>query len=273
MPLLKTNDITTYYEVHGEGQPIVFIHGGWANYEMWKHQIDYFSHHYKVIVYDVRGHGKTGGSSKKKYSIELFADDLNALIKGLNIRKPVICGLSMGGMIAQCYAVKHNEITALILSDTALSTTLTLMDWITRYILAPKWMFLGFVRLMGIKRYTNFAFWFARKSRGNKWLDDKDFIEYEKEQMLRFNVKEFNKIFSALYDFKLQRLEKIDVPTLLLNGEYESKSVFKHTEKAKELISNSYDVIITGAGHASNAENPEDFNKNIEYFFKKYNIL
>jgi pimeloyl-ACP methyl ester carboxylesterase len=273
MPTVKTGDIDTYYEIHGNGSPIVFVHGAWVDYQMWRPQIEYFSKDYKVIVYDVRGHGKTGGSSKKKYTIELFADDLERLITTLKINHPIICGLSMGGMIAQRYAVNRaDDLLALILSDTALSTTLTLMDKITRYILAPKWMFLGFVRLMGVKRYANFANWFAKKSRGENWMKDKDFIEYEKEQMMSFTVKEFNKIFSAIYDFKLQDLSRIQVPALLLNGEYESKSVFKHTEVAMELLPNSESDIIPGAGHASNAEKPDYFNKIVSDFLKKHKI-
>lgn len=265
MPKIKTGDIETYYEIYGEGKPLVFVHGGWANYEMWKPQIEYFSDKYTVIVYDVRGHGLTGSSSVKRYSIRLFAEDLKALLDALNVKKPVICGLSMGGMIAQTYAVMFNDdIDALILCDTAISTSLTFFDKIVRYILAPKWMFLLFVRLMGINKYSDFAFWFAEKSRGAEWVKNKEFIKYEKEQMKKFTVKEFNKIFAALYDFKLQKLSNIKVPVLFMNGEFESKSVFKHTEIAKTMIKDTQSVIIPNAGHASNYENASVFNKTIE---------
>lgn len=273
MPKIKTGDIETYYEIYGKGRAILFIHGAWCDLGMWKSQIEDFSENHSVLIYDVRGHGKTGISELNKYTIELFADDLKKLIDNLDIDKPIICGLSMGGMIAQNYAVKYPDaLSGLILSDTAISTQLTFFDKIVRYVLAPKWMFLGFVRLMGVDRYSEFAFWFAKKSRGENWIKNPEFIEYEKERMKEFTVKEFNKIFSALYDFKLLELSKINVPTLLINGEYESKSVFKHTEKAKELISNSYDVIIKQAGHASNVENPEEFNNVVKEFLSKNNL-
>ncbi len=270
MPKIKTNDIMTYYEIHGEGYPLVFIHGGWVDHKMWKPQVEHFSKNYKVITYDVRGHGNTGGSSKKKYSMEMFADDLKKLLDELQIERPIICGLSMGGMIAQPYAVKYlDNIKTLTLSNTAISTELTLSDKIIKYILAPKWMFLLIVRLLGVKRYTHFAFWYTKKSRGKEWVGlDERIIEYEKEEMMKFDVKEFNKIFAGLYDFKLQELSRIKVPVLIINSEFESKSIFEHSEKMKDLIDNSSMVVIPNAGHTSNMENPEEFNKALEKFLK-----
>jgi proline-specific peptidase len=271
MPKIKTNDIQTYYEINGSGFPFVFIHGGWVSHKMWKPQVDYFSNNFKVITYDVRGHGNTGGSLKKKYSIELFADDLAAFLEALEIKNPVVCGLSMGGMIAQAYAVKYpDNLTSLVLCDTAVSVELTLSDKITKYILAPEWLFTLIVRLLGIKKYADFAFWYAKKSRGKKWAGSENKVaEFEKQEMLQFGTSEFNKIFSALYDFKLQELSKIKVKTLLINGEFESKAVFYHNGKLKQLIPNTESAIIPNAGHTSNIENAKAFNAVVEEFIKK----
>jgi pimeloyl-ACP methyl ester carboxylesterase len=271
MPKIKTGDIQTYYQIIGKGSPIVFIHGGWVSHKMWAPQVKYFTNMYRVVVYDVRGHGNTGGSPETKYTMELFADDLSKLLEALKIKKPIICGLSMGGMIAQAYAVKYpDNLAALVLSDTATSTVLTYRDKITKYLLAPKWLLTLVVRLLGIKKYALFAFWYAKKSRSEKWLGlDKNVIEYEKQEMLQFGTKEFNKIFSALYDFKLQKLSKIKVKTLIINGEFESKAVFYHANKLKLLIPNTKSGIIPNAGHTSNLENPQAFNKNLDEFLKE----
>jgi pimeloyl-ACP methyl ester carboxylesterase len=270
MPVIQTGNIQTYYEISGSGPPLLLMHGGWVSHKMWKPQVEYFSKSCKVITYDVRGHGNTGGSSNKKYSIELFSDDLSALIGALGITKPVICGLSMGGMIGQTFAAKYpDSLTALIISDSAASTSLTINDKITKYLLGPEWLLTLIVRLLGIKRYADFAFWYARKSRSEKWVgSDSSVLEYEKQEMLQFGTGEFNKIFSALYGFKLQELSKIRVKTLIINGEYESKSVFYHTEKMKQLIPHAKSVVVPGAGHTSNMENPQVFNKIVEEFLK-----
>jgi pimeloyl-ACP methyl ester carboxylesterase len=247
-----------------------FIHGGWVDHKMWKPQVEYFSKQYRVIIYDVRGHGKTGGSAKKKYSIELFADDFKALLDALSVDKPVICGLSLGGMIAQAYAVKYpDNLRALILADTVVSTSLTLRDKIQKYVLAPKFVFLSIVHLLGVKRYTNFAFWLARATRGEKWFGlNYEVRDYVIREMSNFDTKEFNKIFEAIYDFTLLDLSRIKVPTLIINGEFESKAVFKHAEKMKELIKNSSEAVIANAGHTSNMENPTEFNRTLEGFIK-----
>lgn len=268
MPERLTDNIRTYYEVHGEGKPLVFIHGGWVDHQMWNPQVEHFSQKYKVITYDVRGHGRTEGASSEKYSVELWADDLKALLEGISVKKPAICGISLGGMIAQVYAVKYPEdLKVLILADTAASTELTLSDKIQKYLLAPKWLFLSIVNLLGMRRYADFAFRLAGITRGEKWFGMSEEVRrYVREQMYGFDTNEFNKIFAATYDFTLQDLSRIKVPTLIINGEYESKSVFKHTEKMKELISEAQDIVIPNAGHTSNMENSEEFNRVVEEF-------
>jgi pimeloyl-ACP methyl ester carboxylesterase len=259
----------TYYEIQGEGNPLVFIHGGLVTSTMWQLQIDYFSKSFKVITYDVRGHGKTGVSQLIKYSVELFADDLDKLLKKLKIEKPIICGLSLGGMIAQAYATKYpQDLRALILSDTAISTSLTYWDKLMVYILFPKWIMLPTLRMMGVSNFIKFSFWIAKLTRGKEWIGKNEIEDYEKNEMLKMDKKEYLKVFGAIYDFKLQDLFKINVPVLVLNGENESKSVHCHAEEIKKLIQNCESKIISNAGHTSNLENPEEFNKVLEKFLK-----
>lgn len=116
VPEVRTNDILTCHEVNGEGRPLVFIHGAGASHDMGRPQVEHFSREYKVVTYDVRGHGQSQGADTK-YSCGLFPDDLRTLLKGFDIEKPVIFGLSLGGMIAQAYAVKHpDDLSGLVLA-------------------------------------------------------------------------------------------------------------------------------------------------------------
>ena len=231
MPFLEINGTNTFYEIVGKGYPLIFIQGAFVSSKMWKPQIDYFSKKFQVITYDVRGHGKTGVSPVKKYSIELFADDLNSLIKKLNLEKPIICGLSLGGMIGQVFAVKYpEEVSSLILSDTAVSTTLNFWDKLMVYILFPKWLMLLTLRMIGVRNFIKFSFWIAKITRGKKWLGNEEIINYEKDEMLTLDKKEYLKIFGATYDFREQKLANIKAKTLILAGEHEAKSVLKHAE-------------------------------------------
>ncbi|MFB6197238.1 MAG: alpha/beta fold hydrolase, partial [Halobacteriaceae archaeon] len=93
MSTIRTNDIKTNYEKRGHGKPIIFIHGAIVDHHQWEPQINELSSDYRVYAYDVRGHGLTGGSTKESYTIDLFADDLDAFIDALDIDQPILCGL------------------------------------------------------------------------------------------------------------------------------------------------------------------------------------
>lgn len=84
MPYVETNGIQTYYERHGDGHPVVFIHGAAWDHRQWAPQIEALADDYEVICYDVRGHGKTGGSDRDRVSIETLTDDLVAFLDAIS---------------------------------------------------------------------------------------------------------------------------------------------------------------------------------------------
>lgn len=270
MPYVELEDIKIWYERTGMGKKLVLTHGAFVSSKMWASQVDFFvKKNFEIITYDIRGHGKTGNTPRKKYTIELYADDLLGLLDTLQITDPIVCGLSLGGMIAQVYATKYpDRLSGLILSDTAASLTITTWDKIMR-LMFPKWSMIWSLRLMGVHRFIRFSFWLAEKTRSKEWLGNKEIIDYEKSEMINLDKKEYLKIFGSLYDFKLQELSKIKVPTLVLNGEYESPSLFKHAEKMQSLIPNCEVDVITGAGHVTNLENTRAFNERIYAFLSK----
>lgn len=261
MPTTLTNDINTYYEIHGHGKPLAFIHGAGASHKMWSPQVEHFSANYKVLTYDLRGHALSEGSDER-YSCELFADDLRALLGYLDMEKPLVCGLSLGGMIAQEYAVKyHGDLRALVLADTAASSALTWSDKLHKT-LFPKFAIQLLIRLLSRERYAAFAFSFFRDIKP-------EVKEYLIEEHLKFSKEELLKATDAIYDFGLLNLSRITVPTLIIVGEWERKAVFVHAEKMHELIDDSRIVIIDHAMHASNLENPQQFNSALEDFFSR----
>lgn len=257
MPVVETNDIETYYKIEGEGQPLVFIHGAAASHDMWNPQVSHFSNRYKVLTYDLRGHGGSGGS-EREYSCMLFADDLNEMLTVLGITRPIVCGLSLGGMIAQEYAVKYqSNLSGLILADTAVATALTLSDKMLK-MMFPKMMIKWLIRRWSPEKYAEWSF---------KHFDMKEDVrDYLIQEQLRMDQKEFLKLMDAILDFKLLDLSSIEVPTLIILGENERKAVFPHADKMQELIKGSKKVIIPDAGHASNLENPEEFNRVLDEF-------
>ncbi len=118
----RLNGIEINYEVHGEGTPLVLAPGYTASLDMWREQVPAFSARYRLVTYDTRGHGATTApTDPSRYDLarDYVADQL-ALMDHLGIDAAYVGGLSMGGMIAQEFALQHPErVKALLLFDTS----------------------------------------------------------------------------------------------------------------------------------------------------------
>lgn len=112
MPTIEVNDINMYYEIHGEGEPLVNIQG-WgveitsASFGA-SQIIEEFAKHYKVIAFDNRGVGRTD-KPDVPYSIEMMTEDTIGLMDALGIERAHIVGGSLGGCVAQVIAAKYPE--------------------------------------------------------------------------------------------------------------------------------------------------------------------
>jgi len=99
MGMLTVNGTRLHYRNEGAGEPLVFVHGLGSSGQDWAKQVDAFADRYRVITFDVRGHGQSD-KPEGPYSIPLFAADTAALLRKLEAVPATIVGLSMGGMIA-----------------------------------------------------------------------------------------------------------------------------------------------------------------------------
>ncbi|MGO9607868.1 MAG: alpha/beta fold hydrolase [Candidatus Binataceae bacterium] len=107
MPQLKAGDINIHYDVQGSGEPLLMIMGLGASSAVWDPElVDELAKSFRTITFDNRGTGQTD-KPDKPYSIEMFADDAAGVLDGLDIRRAHIFGVSMGGMIAQEFALRH----------------------------------------------------------------------------------------------------------------------------------------------------------------------
>jgi pimeloyl-ACP methyl ester carboxylesterase len=103
------NGLKMYYEVYGQGKPIILIHGSFMTIPLnWSHIIPLFAKDRKVIVAEMQGHGRTRDISRE-FSFEGMADDVSGLLKHLKIDSADILGYSMGGGVAFQVAVRHPE--------------------------------------------------------------------------------------------------------------------------------------------------------------------
>ena len=123
MPRIKVRDIEMYYEIRGEGHPLLLIHGFLANLDCWDplYMMPGLSENFKCILFDNRGSGRTDypKNPREDFTIKLMGDDAAALMDELGIEHAYVLGHSMGGMIAQEFALNHPEkVDKLILAST-----------------------------------------------------------------------------------------------------------------------------------------------------------
>jgi len=118
MPKTHANGIDVYYEITGTGEPLVLIAGLGYSLWMWHKMIPGLAKHFKVIAFDNRGVGQTD-KPEGPYSAQMLADDTAGLLKELGIARAAILGHSMGGFIAQAFALTYPAmVSKLILSAT-----------------------------------------------------------------------------------------------------------------------------------------------------------
>lgn len=94
-----------YYEVQGEGEPLILLHAGGMDSKMWDAQFDYLSKQFRVIRYDLRGFGRSSKPEQPFYPV----DDLYQLMQHLGIKRASLVGLSMGSGVALNFALEHPE--------------------------------------------------------------------------------------------------------------------------------------------------------------------
>ena len=95
---VQLNDLNMYYEIQGQGAPLLLLHGGSGTSGDWAPYLTRLSEHFQVITPDSRGHGKSKNPGDK-LSYSLMAGDMAALINHLGLEKPLVCGYSDGGQI------------------------------------------------------------------------------------------------------------------------------------------------------------------------------
>lgn len=267
MPTVRTGDVETYYVQRGTGPPVVFVHGMLMTSAMWEPQLDALDDAFTCIAYDVRGHGRTGGSDRERYSIELFAADLAALFDALDLDRAVVCGLSMGGAVAQAFAAAHPErVAGLVLADTFPAGPLPL----TGRLAMANIRFLA--RLDRLVDYRTLNRWQLRV--GNLLLPgvagDEATVQRLVEDAPHISHDEFVKIADATAGFQHSDVDcsVVTAPALVVHGEHLPTANEATTERLLAQLRNADPVVhvVPDSGHASNLDNPAFFTARLREF-------
>jgi pimeloyl-ACP methyl ester carboxylesterase len=271
MPKVLVNGSEHYYEQTGAGLPLVFIHGAFVNSRIWDPQWAHFSSEYRLLRYDLRGHGRTGASSLDRYTMSTYAQDLLSLLDALEIDSAVIIGLSWGGGIAQAFAVSYpDRLKGLVLAASTVSMSLTFSEKLLRYVLFPRAAMMLTIRMLSVERFVRFSLWLSNLTLGRDWLNrDEGTFEYLRGCMLQIDHDEYLKIWNAIYGFDLAPLEEITCPTLVLSGERDSKMASRHRDEILRRVPDVEAAVLPAAYHAMTLENPQAFNAALERFLHR----
>lgn len=249
------NDIGT----NSQDPPIVLIHGFPFASEMWNPQIEFLKNRYRVISYDIRGHGNSDDGDGQ-YTIEFFVDDLVALLDYLKIKKAALCGLSMGGYIA-LRAIERNpeRVSSLILCDTGPQAD-------SNEVKLRRVANMKAVKTNGVKA---FAEGFLKAIFRPESFDSRSYEVEAIRKMIEANSEIGicgTLLALACRTDTTDSLDLIGVPTLIMVGEDDKISPPKLSELMDSRISGSEIHVIPKAAHMSNLENTEEFNRHLSNF-------
>lgn len=263
MATVNVNGCNIYYEIHGQGDPLVLIMGLRRNVEWWYRQIPELSRHFQVIAFDNRGAGRSGKPAME-YSMRLFADDTAGLMDTLGITSAHILGVSMGGYIAQELTLNHPaKVRNLVLGCTSCGGDRAV-------IMSPE----------RLKKFT------ANQGLSPEQILRKDMdIYFSNDFVLRHpeKIEEFVEISMRYYQpadaFFRQfdacqrhdtgdRLNKLAVPTLIMTGDDDPLVPAENSYILKELIAGADLVVFPDGRHCFFIEHADRFNQKAAEFLQ-----
>ena len=243
-----------YYEIAGEGHPLVLIHGGLVNSGLWDDQFEVFAKQHRTLRYDVRGFGK----SKSPVSYYSNHGDLRDLLDYLRIERAYVLGLSMGGGIAIDFTLAYpNRVVALL----------------------PVAAGLGGYRATSnraLREEMEAAYESGDKARAVElslqvWTDGPyrtpDQVDPGVRERIRamtahtFELPDYEQWLQRLEPPAINRLAEIRVPTLFVVGDQDVDDILKIGDLIIANVPGARRAIIPGTAHHLNMEQPAEFNR------------
>ncbi len=264
MPKAHVNQANLYYEVHGQGEPLVLIPGISHSSSIWFLQIPELSKHFKVVVYDNRGVGKSD-MPEQPYSIADEADDVAVLLDELGLKRAHVLGMSRGGYIAQELAIGHPQrVRRLVLLATHYGGS--------QYREALALLWAEIMNVAGLTPAQIFA-------RGIEYATTPEFFAREREMVAQLVSQRMNEpqtphatqfqFFSAdAFDSK-ERLHRISAQTLVIAGAQDRVVPLEFCEQLAKSIPNAQLTRIDGVAHLGFIERADVVNQAIISFLTK----
>lgn len=265
MPKFTANGVSLYYDVTGDGFPLVFSHEFAGDYRSWEPQVKFFSRRYRVITYNARGYPPSEvPNNPESYSQEQAVEDLRLLLEHLNIQEAYLCGLSMGGSTVLNFGIAYPQMAKALVVASAGAGTVNQQQFLREgQRLADRLIAFGMETVAQDYALGPTRVQFHRKDpRG--WEEFHQglaahsslgsALTYRGVQMKRRTI------------FELEpKLRQLRAPTLVLIGD-EDEPCIEPAIFMKRRIPRSGLAVFPQSGHTINLEEPDRFNRAVQEF-------
>ncbi|MBT2282510.1 alpha/beta hydrolase [Paenibacillus polymyxa] len=264
MPQVQLNGTSLYYETHGSGVPIVFIHDHLSSHHVFGPQVEYFSKRVRVIVFDLRGYGRSGRMDiEVNRIIDTQCEDLKELLEKLGVPKAILVASSSGGILAQKFtAIYPGFVHALVLVDSdvkaipavknkKIKSMVEALAWVTHYLPAE-----FFIRSLRVSY--------------NKWL-----IAYHilRRELQHKRPTELIKQHIALSQIDILTCTKqIRVPVLCVTGAQNERRL-RQVQQEMVNFPHAQKVVLQDAMYPTHLCQPHIFNRLVLDFIIDLHIL
>jgi 3-oxoadipate enol-lactonase len=256
MPVFSHNGCNLYYEEHGQGAPVLLIHGLGSSTRDWECQTPILAQYFRVIAFDVRGHGQSS-KPHEPYSIKGFADDAAALIRHLQVEPVHLVGISMGGMIGFQLAADHPQLlkSLCIVNSAPQVKAKAARDY---WEIAKRWTL---ARVLGLETIA--------KALGKLLFPKPEQAELRKKIEQRWpqnDKRAYLSSLSAIIGWSVwEHLPKMDCPTLVIAADRDYTPVAQKQTYVNEMP-NARLLVIEDSRHATPLDQPEHFNRSLLAF-------
>ncbi|MDI6025000.1 3-oxoadipate enol-lactonase [Corticibacterium sp. UT-5YL-CI-8] len=249
MQFTSIGGVTLHYAFQdaGVGKPVlVFINSLGTDFRIWDAVAPQFAHTHSILLYDKRGHGLSD-LGQTPYSIDDHVDDLSGLLDHVGAQEIIVCGLSVGGLIAQKLAARRPQrVKALVLCDTAHKIGSAEM-WNGR---------IGAIEVGGLEPLAHGILerWFTPAFRETR----RDELAGCRNMLIRQSAAGYAATCAGIRDADQTELVKsLDVPTLCVVGDQDGSTSPELVKSMADLIPGARFEIIADAGHIPCIEQPD----------------
>lgn len=265
MPIITINDIHLYYEQHGEGPDDLILIGGLSSdHQVWKSTLRHFSKHFRILIFDNRGAGKSS-TPDYPYTTEMMANDVLQLMDLLGIKRAHVLGHSMGGCIAQQMALLAPEkINKMIVAcSRAKPNALANMALTMREKLQAAGM-----PVEMLAEYV-MPLLFSETFLQNE-MQVKGFIQWTMQNPHPQSAMGFSHQLHAVKTHNVSdRLSVIHAPTLVIAGDEDILMPKASAKIFSESLENSDFIVISDCAHMPHVEKSREFAEQVMQFLTR----